>query len=208
MEALKKYLANRLQIELPSEKAHQEAMPFTRKVQYTKEELFGAKKSAVLILFYEKNNKIHLVLIQRPKYEGAHSAQIAFPGGKYEDFDKDLIHTALREANEEVGIVVEDVEVIGKLSEVYIPVSNFLVYPAVGFIDYPPVFKLDEREVAGIIELQVTDLINVEALTISKIDRANESRISVPSFIFNGKIIWGATALMLNELRYILREKN
>ena len=104
-----------------------------------------AKWGSVLILFYEDENKIKLPLILRPTYEGVHSAQVAFPGGRFEPADENLVNTALRETNEEIGILPGDVEVLGKLTELYIPPSKFLVHPHVGMIKYKP--SLDRKSV-------------------------------------------------------------
>lgn len=204
MNNLKTYLVQQLQYELPGKIAHQEAAPY-RKVDYDQLDLNTVKKSGVLILFYHKNNEPHFVLIQRPEYPGAHSGQIALPGGKVEKTDKDIIHTALREANEEVGVLMTDVEVIGQLSNVYIPVSNFLVTPVIGIIDYYPDFVPEEKEVAEIIELRLSQLTAIEKLDLNKIRLSTGIQLQVPAFEFNQKIVWGATALMLNELRYMLR---
>jgi 8-oxo-dGTP pyrophosphatase MutT (NUDIX family) len=200
---LKTYLAQKLQEELPGITAHKEAAPY-RQTDYDGLDLNVVKKSAVLILFYQKDNEPHLVLIQRPVYDGTHSGQIAFPGGKVEEGDQDIIYTALREANEEVGVFIEDVEVIGQLSDVYIPISNFIVTPVVGFINYTPQFIAEVREVAEIIELRVTLLTGIKKLSFNRIKLSNGLKQKVPTFEFNQKTIWGATALMLNELRWVL----
>lgn len=205
MKNLKTYLQQRLLDVLPGKLAHQEAAPY-RKVDYDTLDINTVRKSGVLVLFYEKDNEPHLVLIQRPIYKGTHSGQIAFPGGKVEETDKDIIHTALREANEEVGVVMEHVEVIGQLSDVYIPVSNFLVSPVIGFVDYTPSFIAEEREVAEIVELRLSLLIETQKLSTDNIKLSNGLKLQVPTFQFNQKTIWGATALMLNELRWMLRE--
>ncbi|TXB67308.1 CoA pyrophosphatase [Vicingus serpentipes] len=204
MNNFKSFLSEQLLADLPGKLAHQEAAPY-RKVDYDTLDLNTVKKSGVLILFYNKGEETHLVLIQRPIYNGTHSGQIAFPGGKVEESDKDIIHTALREANEEVGVEMNDVEVLGQLSDVYIPVSNFLVTPVIGVINYTPRFIPELREVAEIIELRIGHLIEVETLRLNKIKLSNGLQMEVPTFEFNQKIIWGATALMLNELRYLLK---
>ena len=198
-------MEQRLSEELPGKVAHQEAAPY-RKVDYDTLDINTVRKSGVLVLFYKKDNEPHIVLIQRPIYEGTHSGQIAFPGGKVEDSDKDIVHTALREANEEVGVVMEHVEVIGQLSDVYIPVSNFLVSPVIGFVNYAPNFIAEEREVAEIVELRLSLLIQTKELSTDNIKLSNGKKLQVPTFQFNQKTIWGATALMLNELRWVLRE--
>jgi len=206
MYQLKSYIQQRLSEELPGKLAHQEAAPY-RKVDYDTLDINTVRKSGVLVLFYQKDNEPHIVLIQRPIYEGTHSGQIAFPGGKVEESDRDIVHTALREANEEVGVVMEDVEVIGQLSDVYIPVSNFLVSPVIGFVDYTPSFIAEEREVAEIIELELKFLTHIKKLNLDNIKLSNGLKLKVPTFQFNQKTIWGATALMLNELRWILNER-
>lgn len=205
MKELKLYLQQRLQQELPGKLAHQEAAPY-RKVDYDSLNLKTVRKSGVLILLYEKEMEPHIVLIERPIYKGTHSGQIALPGGKVEESDKDIVHTALREANEEVGVTMADVEVVGSLSDVYIPVSNFLVSPVIGFVNYAPNFIAQEREVAAIIELQLQKLISTQHLATDNIKLSNGLTLKVPVFQFNQKTIWGATALMLNELRWVLRE--
>ncbi len=205
ISALKSYLLEKLQEELPGVEAHIEAAP-TRRVQFKEEELLAAKESGVLVLFYVKENELHIALMQRPKYEGKHSGQVSFPGGKREKFDKNIVHTALREANEEIGVLIEDVEVLGQLSDVYIPVSKFNVSVVVGAVNYHPQFVLDKREVEALIELKLADLISIESLEISKISINNNSIIKAPSFIFEDRIVWGATALMLNELRWLLKD--
>ena len=202
---LKTYLSKKLSQELPGKLAHIEVAP-SRRIEFDKEELLNARECGVLVLFYIKQDELYLVLMQRPNYEGAHSGQVSFPGGKREASDKDIIHTALREANEEVGVVMDDVDVVGRLSDVYIPVSNFNVSPIVGFVNYHPQFVIDAREVEELIELKLSDLTDVRELTTSKITLPNKTVIKAPSFNFNDKVIWGATALMLNELRWVLKE--
>ena len=203
--SLKLYLVEKLQEDLPGRFAHLEAAP-SRRMDFTKEELLEARKSGVLVLFYVKEEEPHIVLMQRPQYDGTHSGQVSFPGGKQEDSDRDIEHTALREANEEVGVVEEDVEVIGKLTEVYIPVSKFNVSPVVGFIDYHPKFNIDNHEVEELIELKLSDLTNTTTLETSRIKLRNNTVLKAPSFMFNQKVVWGATALMLNELRHVLKD--
>jgi 8-oxo-dGTP pyrophosphatase MutT (NUDIX family) len=120
----------------------------------------NARLGAVLILFYPKDNDIHTVLIQRPTYEGVHSAQVAFPGGKKEENDFTLIDTALREASEEVGIEKNKITIAGNLTHLYIPPSNFLVTPVVGFSESRPEFMLQKNEVEEIIEVDLKTLSN------------------------------------------------
>ncbi len=205
ISSLKIYLTEKLKEELPGKVAHIEAAPY-RKVDFDFTEIANARKSGVLVLFYIKEGDPHIVLMQRPKYEGTHSGQVSFPGGKEEESDKNIEYTALREANEEVGVVIDDVEVIGQLTDVYIPVSKFNVSPVIGFIDYHPEFNIDNYEVEELIELKLSDLTSIKELELTKIKLSNNVVLKAPSFLFGDKIVWGATALMLNELRYILSE--
>lgn len=191
---------------LPGWEAHKTMAPPSRRPSPTYEaEKKTAKQSAVLALFYPKNNgEAHIVLTQRPVYAGAHSGQISFPGGQVEPQDVDYQATALREANEEVGIITDDVLVGGQLSELYIPPSNFLVFPFVGFLDYCPVFFPDSKEVVNIIELSVPDLLNDSYLSTESIVANNIFRFTTPCFNFNGTVVWGATAMMLAEIKWLL----
>jgi 8-oxo-dGTP pyrophosphatase MutT (NUDIX family) len=206
MIALKSYLSERLKKELPGKLAQLEAIPY-RKVDYGTFNMDTARRSGVLILFYIKESEPHIVLIQRPVYEGTHSGQIAFPGGKVEETDVDIEDTALREANEEVGVVMDDVEVIGKLTDMFIPVSNFIVTPVIGFIDYSPSFILDPREVAEIVSVKLSKITEITELTLNKVKLNTGLKIEVPTFELNNKIVWGATAVILNELRHVLQER-
>lgn len=206
MESFKSFLSDILLAELPGVKAHSEAAPY-RNVNLDKLPINKAKKSGVLILFYKKKDDLHLVLIKRPTYNGAHSGQISFPGGKVEENDIDIYATALREAKEEVGVDERDVQIIGKISDVYIPVSNFLVTPVIGVIDYAPRFIPQIREVDEIIELKVDYLLNIDRLTTNAIKLSSGVVIKVPTFEYEKNVIWGATALMLNELRHLLKYK-
>lgn len=205
MIALKNALKNRLKSELPGFEAHQEAAPY-RKVDYDGLDVNTVRKSGVLILLYERQSSPHFTLIKRPDYGGIHGGQIALPGGKMEDWDADIVQTALREANEEVGVLNEDVEVLGALSDVYIPVSNFLVSPVVGHIDYHPKFVAQPSEVDQIIEMELNQLRSFDRLMVKKVTLSTGIKIEVPAFEYDGHTIWGATAIMLNELRWVLKE--
>ncbi len=203
------YLRKRLEQPLPGWVAHQLMAPPARR-GITTEDYEERKKTArlgsVLILFFPVDGVLHLVLTQRPEYDGTHSGQVSFPGGKMEEFDKDYVATALREANEEVNINPEDVDVLGQLTDLYIPPSNFLVFPVVGFMDKRPDFIPEEREVVEIIELPVSELLKEENLGESSILMNKIFRFNSPAFVFDGRIVWGATAMMLAELRELLRE--
>ena len=162
------------------------------------------KKSAVLIAFYPQENGIHLPLILRPPYDGTHGGQMAFPGGRMEDFDESYERTALREAEEEIGLKAFDVKIIGGLTEVYIPPSNYWVKPIVGVLDYKPTFFPDAREVAAIHEINWADLINPTIIKRKTI-KVRGGFMDTSGFDIQGQWIWGATALMIGELMAVLK---
>ena len=158
-----------------------------------------AVQSSVLILLYPDDGKIWLVLMLRPQYQGVHSGQISLPGGKYEDSDDSLIFTALREAKEEIGIDPVIVQIIGQLTEMYIPPSNFMVTPVVGYQTVRPVFTADPKEVARVIEIKLDDLLDRGNHRMKKIKMRLGFSLKVPAYVVDGNIIWGATAMILSE---------
>jgi len=204
--AFNTYLQNKLKAKLPGKKAHLEAAPY-RRIDFSEKEISNAKKSAVLVLFYLKKKEIYTVLIQRSTYNGKHSGQISFPGGKVEKFDTSIYNTALREAYEEIGVNKNSIEIIGQLSDVFIPVSNFHVVPVLGVTPLEPQFILEPREVENVVELGINELLSLE-LAEHKIMLNNNTTIKAPTFQFQNKIVWGATALMLNELKYLIEDWN
>ncbi len=163
------------------------------------------KKAAVLALFYpNETNETLFLLTKRAQYNGTHSSQISFPGGKHEYADILMKNTALRETNEEIGINKEDVKLIKQLTDVYIPPSNFYVSPFLGYINYHPFFYKNE-EVESIIEIKLADLLNIKNLSSIKIDTSYGENLEVPCFKFDGEIVWGATAMMLSEIKDLLK---
>lgn len=194
-------------VDLPNKSSHIKMAPYDR-VDLIKKESFnvvGARNAAVLMLFYPKNNDTNLILIIRNSYPGVHSSQIAFPGGKVEDFDDNLIKTALRETHEEIGIHPDDISVIRNFSTVYIPPSNFLVYPYLGVSKSELKFKLQEEEVAGIIELPLSMLLDDSIVSNKILNTSYANSIDVPVFEIYGHHVWGATAMMLSELKDTLK---
>jgi 8-oxo-dGTP pyrophosphatase MutT (NUDIX family) len=165
-----------------------------------------ATQSSVLILFYPFEESVGLVLMLRPEYPGVHSGQISLPGGKFEENDDSLIYTALREAREEIGIDPRQVQVIGQLTEMYIPPSNFMVTPVVGYQTSRPVFLADPKEVAAIIEIKLDDLLDDGNKMMKEIKLSHGYSLNVPTYYINDNVIWGATAMILSELREIVSE--
>jgi len=183
--------------------AHLKMAPIER-VQYLQNYDFSVhnpKASAVLSLFYPKNGRAHLLLIVRSSYPGVHSSQIAFPGGKKEPADYDLEETALRETNEEVGISSADIRILKRWSDLYIPPSNFMVSSFMGLMEKSPEFQLQPDEVSDIIELPVEDLINDNLVQNVRMTTSYAQDIQVPAFVIEEHVVWGATAMILSEIK-------
>ncbi len=171
-----------------------------------KEDRSKAKKAGVMALFYPKSGYTHLLLILRKTYKGVHSNQIAFPGGKVELDDVDLKATALRETHEEVGVHPKRVEVIKQLSEVYIPPSNFEVQPFIGLYAEPEPFVIQPSEVEALVEVSLIDFMNDANVNEQILSTSYAKNIAVPAFKLNGYTVWGATAMMLNEVKELLKQ--
>jgi 8-oxo-dGTP pyrophosphatase MutT (NUDIX family) len=199
-------LEQKLTEQLPGKAAQLKLEPPTRRNYNTDPENANAKLSSVLILFFPENGRIKLALIQRPEYDGVHSGQIAFPGGKKEEADKSLMETALRETFEEIGVLPEKVKIIGKLSQLYIPPSNFLVEPFVGFAAEMPDFKADPTEVSEIVIVDLDDLLDESSFQFKEITTRGFNK-EVPCYFVSGKIVWGATSMIISELIDVIKQK-
>jgi len=164
----------------------------------------SAKLSSVLILLYFDNHKVKIPFILRPKYDGVHSGQISFPGGSKEESDESSIHTALREAQEELNINPDKITVLGTLSEMYIPPSNFLVTPVLACSDIKPDFIPQVSEVEKVIEADISFLLD-DSLKKTKNIYVRNTQIIAPYYDVDNQTIWGATAMMLSELESIIK---
>ncbi|NJN78177.1 MAG: CoA pyrophosphatase [Saprospiraceae bacterium] len=166
------------------------------------------KIAATLTLLYPKQEIWYIALMQRVSHaKDMHGGQVSFPGGKAEESDIDLKYTALREAEEELGISPNDVTILGQMTELYIPVSNFLVYPFIGFSEKPPVFNLQQAEVQRVIEAPLSILLDKKNRKFKDIHLPNNIRLkNVPYFDVNGNVVWGATAMMLSEFAAIVKQ--
>lgn len=204
--ALTVSLKERLQYQLPGEKGQLKMSPQPSAPRFNKKSWETARKGAVLILLYPGKDDVYFPLIRRPEYNGVHSGQVALPGGARDDNDQDLIETALREAEEEVGLDKQKVNVIGELSELYIPPSNFLVKPIVGIVDYQPKFKKDPFEVAAIIEAQLTPFYDASYAGKTIVHTAYGSIKNTPFYPVADQVVWGATAMILGEFSMVLSE--
>lgn len=196
-------------IPLPAEASQfKMSPPFRRElINEYRQKMKYAKRAGVLALFYPNNvQETHLALILRKTYKGVHSAQIGFPGGKYEDDDKTLMATALRETQEEIGIAKQQVEVVKQMTEVYIPPSNFYVQPYIGITTKTPTFIKQDEEVEDVIEVPLTHFLDDSKVVTKSVTTSYTVKVKVPAFELNGHIVWGATAMMLSEIKDILKE--
>jgi 8-oxo-dGTP pyrophosphatase MutT (NUDIX family) len=163
-----------------------------------------ARVAAILILLYPKNSSVYTVFIQRPDYNGVHSGQISFPGGKKEPSDADIFETAFREAKEEVGVDPSKISVIGTLTPLFIPASNTVVTPVTGWIESRPEFRCQKGEVVYIIEAELKRFLDPSIIKTKPFEIRGEM-LEVKYFDYRGHIIWGATAMILNELLAIIK---
>ncbi|MFT4697767.1 MAG: 8-oxo-dGTP pyrophosphatase MutT (NUDIX family) [Flavobacteriaceae bacterium] len=196
-------------MELPGEALHLKMAPIERLLELKKlaHKAKSAKKAGVMALFYPSNSgETHLALILRKTYKGVHSAQIGFPGGKYETEDSSLLETALRETEEEVGVLRDSISVLKHLTEVYIPPSNYFVYPYLGISKSTPQFILQEEEVEALVEVPLAHFMDDTVKVTKTLTTSYATNIEVPAFLLNGHVVWGATAMMLNEVREMLKE--
>lgn len=197
-----------MEVGLPASEAHFKMAPLERieSMKNLKIETKNPKTAAVMMLFYPKNGETHLVLIVRNSYQGVHSAQIAFPGGKYEPRDQIFENTALRETHEEIGIPPDSIEILKAFTRLYIPPSNFMVYPFFGICRDEIVFVPDTSEVADIIELPLSVFMGDDILVSVNLTTSYAENIMVPAFKIEDHIVWGATAMMLSELKEVLKK--
>ena len=163
------------------------------------------KESAVLALFYPDNDQnTNILLMLRASYNGVHSAQISFPGGKKDHYDIDLESTALRETEEEIGISRTKIAIVRKLTKTYIPPSNFWVTPFIGVLNRTPTFTTN-NEVEKLIEVPVNELLDDDRLISKNLTTSYMKNIDVPCFKLNNYTVWGATAMMLSEIKDLLK---
>ncbi|WP_338767614.1 CoA pyrophosphatase [Bernardetia sp. ABR2-2B] len=211
-------LKNRLDSPLrPAEKAHtlMESSARTKEFSFQYKERKKTRVAAVLMLLYpyqdEDGNQKYdwkMPLVLRPPYEGVHNhgGQIGLPGGGREEQDENLMMTAIRETQEEIGVIVPKTNIIGSLSDLYIPPSDSMVTPFVGFMNEKPSFIPDPKEVDRIIEAPLSFLQNPNLRMQKKVKLANDVVLDVPYFAVNDDSVWGATAMMLSEFLHLIEE--
>lgn len=166
----------------------------------------GAKKSAVTILLYPSQGHLSFLLMQRVAYSGVHSAQFSLPGGKQEDGET-AQQAAMREMEEETGVVLRAADYVAELSPLYVPPSNFMIYPFVAYINKVPVFTPNPEEVAKLFTVPLNQLLKKSALVQLKTQVWHKNKTfetSVPAFYLNNNKVWGATAMILNEFKDLI----
>lgn len=194
-------------MELPGESVQFKMAPLerVRELKTAPDAVSRARKAGVMALFYPSlNAQTNLILILRKTYKGVHSAQVGFPGGKVEKYDRGLADAALRETEEEVGVPRQDIAIVRELTRLYIPPSNFIVQPFLGITTYTPAFVAEEKEVEAIIEVDLEYFLDNSCITSEILTTSYATNLKVPAFKFDGHIVWGATAMMLNEVREMM----
>ena len=194
---------------LPGTSSHYKMAPEIRiqELEAMKRKNANPKKAGVVALFYPDESQLtNLLLILRNTYPGVHSNQIGFPGGKAEKKDKDLLETALRETHEEVGVKPGDIQIIRSLSEIYIPPSNFEVRPYIGLYDKREDFIKQEDEVEELVEVPLLDFMDDSKMITQILKTSYADNIEVPAFKLKGYTVWGATAMMLSEIKELFKQ--
>lgn len=191
---------------LPGEAAQRIMAPDMRgSLQNYQAKLSQAKKAAVLAVLENYNNETYLIVTLRKTYKGVHSGQISLPGGKKEFADQSFLATALRETHEEIGVAPSALSLASPLSPIYIPPSNYYVEPFVAFADAELTLVPEEKEVEKIYRLPLKELLNQENTIATSVQVGTNSRLNTPAFLINKLTIWGATAMILSELKEVLR---
>ena len=194
-------------MELPGEAVQLKMAPVEQLRELRKEarNIGSARQAGVMALFYPTVDlQTNLILILRKTYKGVHSAQVGFPGGKLERGDSSIQDAALRETEEEIGVPRNNISVIKKLTEIYIPPSNFFVQPFLGITPITPNFIPEEKEVEALIEVNLKSFMDNSCITTQILTTSYATDLEVPAFKLNDHIVWGATAMMLNEVRELL----
>lgn len=196
----KEKIAHLLDGNLPGSVAHYKLLPPGRILKAAPEDKSRVKNSSVLLLLYNENSILKILLIKRPAHMKYHAGQIALPGGRIEAGES-ASETALRETFEEIGIESEKIEILGCLSEFYVEVSRFQIHPVVGWLNEKPELKINPEEVEKVFCFPILDFkppydsIELETIT---------GRLGVPCIKYEQEIIWGATAMILSEFYDVL----
>jgi 8-oxo-dGTP pyrophosphatase MutT (NUDIX family) len=166
-----------------------------------------ARSSSILIILHPNNHgEVSIIFIKRVEYKGVHSGQIAFPGGKFEIEDSSLLQTALRETKEEIGLDIPESMVVGKLTNLYVPPSNYLISPYIAVIDNIPILRPDSYEVAEAFSAPLSHFHSPESMVLRTYRLASGPEIPVPGYIFGNHFIWGATAMIFSEFLHVVKD--
>uniref|UniRef100_UPI003217FEC9 NUDIX hydrolase n=1 Tax=uncultured Draconibacterium sp. TaxID=1573823 RepID=UPI003217FEC9 len=202
MNVLSHTISELLREKLPGASSHLKMLPPGRKLEVPPHKTTHTKNSSVLLLLYQEESELRVILIKRPSFMKHHAGQIALPGGRMEDGET-AVNTALRETYEEIGIRSEDIQILGKLSGFYVEVSNFQIQPIVGWLRKKPVIRLNMQEVEKTLSFPINEFKppfqQVELQTIT-------GKLLVPCIKYNGEIIWGATAMILAEFYDVIKD--
>ncbi len=154
--------------------------------------------SAVLLPIYYKEEQYYLLFTKRTEKVKEHKGEISFPGGAYQDEDSTLVNTALRECAEEIGLMADRVEVLGELDDAATQTSDYIISPFVAFIPWPYQFKMDKEEVEEIIEIPISALLDGDCLR-QETEIVDGKAVTSYFYYYQGRVIWGATARILNQ---------
>lgn len=209
IEKIRSFLEHRLKKTLPYSNIEDEDIDELLK-KFIIQQQNNPKKQhricATMIALFEENGEVYFPCILRPQKSRVHAGQIAFPGGGREEQDIDLSDTAIRETLEEVGVVVPKGQVVGDLTDMYVPPSNSIITPKVAFLKERPVYNIDPNEVDKVIEIPISSLLNQDNHTIKTITVQKGVQVHMPAIQVGEHLIWGATARILKEFTLVLRE--
>ena len=194
-------ISRKLQKDLPGARIQYQMAP---SIRYGNGNPVECNKGAVLILLYPEKSSVSTILIKRSEDDGPHSGQISFPGGRSDPGDKDLFETALREAEEEIGIKRNKVIILGSITPLYIPPSNIEVLPVIAYSKDKPVFQPSKKEVNFLISVEMEQLKNPKTRQVKKVKYDNRE-VLVPYYNIDGNHIWGATAMILSEFLEVIK---
>lgn len=199
------HLTERLTFSLPGEDAQYKMAPMKRKSRVEKYASSpNAKHSSVLLMLYPESDSTKLVFIRRAIDNSHHSGQIALPGGAVEEHDVNLKATALRETEEEIGVEISKIKVLGALTKLFIPVSNYWVHPFVGSVNHRPDFNPDKNEVDEVLPLDLSFFRNKNIIKQHDFGTKSGLKISAPYYQLVNDKLWGATAMIMAEFLELL----
>ncbi len=200
----KSKLKDTLAAKLPGKQAHVKMVPNLSRLQYAIPD--NAFHAAVLMVLIERNGRLFFPVIKRAEWKetDVHKGQVSLPGGRRDEADADLIQTAFRECEEEIGLEPRHMELMGALSEIYIPVSNYLVYPFLAVYHKTPEYHLQTNEVSSVHEFPLEALINLNSRSRRTIQNHLGEKMVVPVIEWNDLVVWGATSMILQEFYELL----